>query len=121
VRLPRYFPALNTGFGYQLTAIGAPAPSLHVAREIEGSRFVIAGGEPGQKVCWIVTGARDDAWARKNPLRVERPKRKQDRGHYLNPEVFGKPRSEAFHRVPESRLKAVRRRRRRAIAPSLTG
>ena len=39
VRLPAYLPVLNTDFGYQLTPIGAAAPDLHVAREIEGSTF----------------------------------------------------------------------------------
>jgi hypothetical protein len=48
VRLPRYFDALNRDVAYQLTAIGAPAPSLHVARKLERNSFRIAGGEPGQ-------------------------------------------------------------------------
>jgi hypothetical protein len=99
VRLPRYFRALNGDYGYQLTAIGAPAPSLHVARKIERLSFAIAGGAPGQEVCWIVTGARHDAWAKAHPLKVDRMKRRVDRGRYLNPEVFGKPTSAAMHRV----------------------
>jgi hypothetical protein len=101
VRLPRYFSALNTDVGYQLTAVGAQAPGLYVARETDGKRFVIAGGVPGQRVCWQVMGARRDAWSRKHPLRVERTKRKRDRGKYLNPELFGRPRSAGIHVPPK--------------------
>jgi hypothetical protein len=57
VRLPRYFAALNDSYRYQLTPIGAPAPTLYVAQEVENGRFRIAGGDPGLKVCWIVTGS----------------------------------------------------------------
>jgi hypothetical protein len=101
VRLPRYFESLNTTVGYQLTAIGTPAPELHVAQEIENGRFVIAGGGPGQKVSWVVTASRQDAWARSNPLRVDRAKSRRDRGRYLHPEAFGRPPSEAMHPTPE--------------------
>jgi hypothetical protein len=61
VRLPRYFPALNTDYSYQLTSIGTPAPALHVAQEITpAGSFGIAGGAAGQRVCWMVTGTRHD-------------------------------------------------------------
>jgi hypothetical protein len=113
VRLPRYFEAANRDPSYQLTALDAAAPALHVARRIQGNRFVIAGGAPGQTVCWQVTAARDDAWAQRNPLRVEPLKAKGDRGRYLNPEVFGKPRSAGInHVVP---LKAPRLRKRKLL------
>jgi hypothetical protein len=100
IRLPRYVAPINRDFRYQLTAIGGPSPNLHVAREVDGGRFVIAGGGPGQKVCWIVTGVRDDPAARKHPLRVERRKRRADRGKYLSPELYGESRSDAIHRPP---------------------
>jgi hypothetical protein len=114
VRLPRYFRALNREFGYQLTAIGAPAPALHVSRTIERTSFVIAGGVPGQQVCWIVTGARDDAWTRRHPLRVERAKPPRDRGKYLNPELFGRPRSAGIHHI-----RAMANPPRRPPAPAI--
>jgi hypothetical protein len=57
-----YLPSpLNGDFRYQLTAIGAPAPRLYVAREVTQNRFKIAGGRPGGKVSWQVTGIRHDA------------------------------------------------------------
>jgi hypothetical protein len=114
VRMPRYFRALNRDFRYQLTAIGTMAPGLHISKEIERSGFTIAGGAPGQKVCWQVTGVRQDAWAQKHPLRVERAKRRKDRGKYLNPDAFGKPRSAAMHPAP----KVPRMQRTRRIRPA---
>jgi hypothetical protein len=102
VRMPRYFRALNTSFRYQLTPLDGPAPDLHVAGRVsERGSFRIAGGSPDQEVSWQVTGVRQDAWARKHPLRVEQTKRRADRGRYLNPEVFGQSRSAAIHRLPK--------------------
>jgi len=74
VQLPRWFAALNGGVRHQLTPMGAPAPDLHV-RSAKKDSFVVAGGRPGQKVCWQVTGVRRDAWARAHPLEVEQAKR----------------------------------------------
>jgi hypothetical protein len=91
VVLPPWFEALNEHFRYQLTPIGGPAPELHVAREIDGNRFAIAGGTPGGRVCWQLTGVRHDAFARAQPLVVEREKPADDHGRYLHPEPFGQP------------------------------
>ena len=71
VRLPDWFEALNGEFRYQLTAIGRPAPGLYIAREIRGNEFEVAGGKPGMKVSWTVTGVRHDEWAKAHPLHVE--------------------------------------------------
>ncbi len=87
IELPAYFEALNHEFRYQLTPIGAPA-GLYVEREIEGNRFRIAGGNEGLKVSWQVTGVRNDAYAQKHPIVVETFKSAQDRGQFLNPDVF---------------------------------
>jgi hypothetical protein len=76
VQMPSYFEALNEDFCYQLTAVGASAPSLHVKQEVIQNMFVIAGANPGQKVCWQVTGTRKDATALANPLVVEEVKTK---------------------------------------------
>jgi hypothetical protein len=88
VRLPDWFEALNEDFRYQLTPIGAPAPQLHVASEIENAAFRIAGGAPGQRVCWQVTGSRKDPWARAHPLQPEEIKSEEEQGLYLHPELF---------------------------------
>jgi len=99
VVMPDYFGALNQDFRYQLTAIGAPGPDLHIAEEMEHNRFVIAGGVPGMRVSWQVTGIRHDAYAEANRIVVEEYKREEDRGRYLTPEAFGLPREMAVGQI----------------------
>ncbi len=99
VELPAYFEALNRDFHYQLTPIGAPA-LLYVAREIESNRFMIAGGQPGMKVSWTVTGARNDLYVRAYGKQVEQEKTAEERGRYIRPELYGQPPEAAIRRVP---------------------
>ncbi len=89
VELPEWFEALNRDFRYQLTCIGGFAP-VYVQEEISGNQFKIAGGEPGMKVSWQVTGIRQDAFAEANRIQVEVEKSEEDKGKYIHPEVFGK-------------------------------
>jgi hypothetical protein len=91
VELPEYFGALNRDFRYQLTSIGAPGPNLYIAEEVQNNQFKIAGGAPGAKVSWQVTGIRQDVWANAHRIPVEVEKDLQDRGHYLSPELYGQP------------------------------
>ncbi|MCX8037077.1 MAG: hypothetical protein N3D11_08550 [Candidatus Sumerlaeia bacterium] len=91
VTLPEWFGALNKDFRYQLTAIGAPAPGLYIAREIENNQFEIAGGPAGLKVSWQVTGIRKDAFANTHRIPVEETKPPSEQGTYLCPELHGKP------------------------------
>ena len=56
VELPLAFETLDREFRYQPTAIGAPGPSLYIAEEVRNGRFKIAGGRPGAKVSWRLTG-----------------------------------------------------------------
>jgi hypothetical protein len=90
VSLPDYFEALNQDFRYQLTSIGAPGPNLYIASEISGNSFTIAGGKPGAKVSWQVTGIRHDAYAEAHRVKVEEDKG-NERGTYLHPELFNTP------------------------------
>jgi hypothetical protein len=103
VQLPDWFEAINKDFRYQLTPIGAPGRDLYVAEEISGGHFKIAGGTPGGKVSWQVTGVRNDAWEKTYPMVVEADKG-ADRGHYLTPELYGQPATEriGYEAVPES-------------------
>jgi len=89
--LPDWFESLNADVRYQLTPVGAPAPGLHISEELSGNRFKVAGGTPGLKVSWQVSGVRRDAWATANPLRTEEDKTGADRGRYLHPEAHGQP------------------------------
>jgi hypothetical protein len=44
---------------------------VFISKEIAHNKFVIAGGAPGIKVCWQVTGVRHDAYAEQHRLAVE--------------------------------------------------
>ncbi|PLX25969.1 MAG: hypothetical protein C0599_00015 [Salinivirgaceae bacterium] len=88
--LPDYFDEFNKDFRYQLTAIGKPAPSIYVEKEIENNIFVIAGGEPGMKISWQVTGIRKDPFAENNRLKVEKEKLPENKGKYMHPELYNK-------------------------------
>jgi hypothetical protein len=89
VKLPEWFEALNKDFRYSLTPIGAPAQGLYIAEEVSNSRFKIAGGLPGAKVSWQVTGVRSDAALRLHPFKVEEDKPERERGRYLNSAAYG--------------------------------
>ena len=75
-----WFDALNKDFRYQLTAVGSPGPNLYVAEEIKNNSFKIAGGKPGMKVSWQVTGVRQDTYANANRVQVEEDKPAEERG-----------------------------------------
>jgi hypothetical protein len=90
VTLPAYFEALNMDFRYQLTCIGGYAP-VYVAEEISANQFMIAGGTPGLKVSWQVTGTRHDPYANQNRIVVEEDKPAAEQGRYLYPAGYGQP------------------------------
>ncbi len=91
VQMPAWFEALNRDFRYQLTPIGAAMPNLYIAQEMQGNVFRIAGGAPGLKVSWEVTGIRHDAYANAHRIPVEEPKPASERGLYLHPTELGQP------------------------------
>ncbi|HVF73355.1 MAG TPA: hypothetical protein VM940_17265 [Chthoniobacterales bacterium] len=88
VTLPDYFAALNGDYRYQLTVLGQFAQAI-VSREIAGNSFEIRTDKPGVKVSWQVTGIRQDAYARANPIVVEQFKPAEEQGLYLFPAGFG--------------------------------
>jgi hypothetical protein len=91
VELPSYFEALNSNFRYTFAPIGAPMPNLYIAEEITNNRFKIAGGKPGMKVSWQVTGVRKDPYASAHPVEVEEAKSAEEQGKYRHPEEYGRP------------------------------
>lgn len=97
VEMATWFSALNRDFRYQLTAVGAAMPGLHIAETLHDGRFVIAGGVDGGRVSWQVTGIRQDAWAEANRIPIEQDKPGNERGRYLHPEARGLPNSRAVH------------------------
>ncbi|NOZ78471.1 MAG: hypothetical protein GXP48_04680, partial [Acidobacteria bacterium] len=111
IRLPDWFEALNRDFRYQLTCIGGFAP-VYIADEIAGNRFRIAGGTPGMKVSWQVTGIRHDAYANAHRIPVEEDKPAIEQGTYLHPKLFGQSEEKgvewATHPGMMRRMKAER-------------
>jgi hypothetical protein len=91
VQLPDYFEAINRDASYHLTPIGAAMPNLHVAVEIQGNRFKIAGGAPFKKVSWEVKAVRNDPWVQQYGYQTEQEKPKEYQGLYLHPELYGQP------------------------------
>lgn len=99
IDLPAYFSKINRDPRYQLTAVGAPMPLLHVAVEISAGAmesgspcsFSVAGGAPGGKVSWRVEAVRHDLYARNYGAPVEMDKPAREKGTYQHPEFYGKP------------------------------
>lgn len=111
VQLPAWFEAINTDFRYQLTVIGKFAQAI-VSRKVENGRFEIQTSEPGVEVSWQITAARQDAYAKAQPLVVEQKKEGRLRGFYLHPELHGaaaeKHIEEARHPGMSARVKRLR-------------
>lgn len=90
VELPDYFEAYNTDYRYQLTCIGGFAP-VFVAEEIHDGHFKIGGGKADMKVSWEVSGVRQDPYLKAHPVSAEEDKLEEEKGRYLNPELYGQP------------------------------
>ena len=88
VTLPDYFAALNTDSRVHLTTVDSLAAVT--ASPVRDNGFTIRAAEPGVTVNWLVTGTRDDAWARANRIGVETPKPEHEQGTYLHPEAFAR-------------------------------
>jgi hypothetical protein len=118
VQLPEWFEVLNTDFRYQLTVIGQFAQAI-VAREIEHNQFEIRTSAPNVKVSWQVTGVRQDAYAKANPLVVEQAKEARQRGFYIHPELYGAPAEKQIEwaRLPQmmKKIQEIRTKQQAAI------
>lgn len=92
VTLPDYFQALNKDYRYQLTVIGTFAQAI-VAEKVHDNKFTIKTNQPNVEVSWQVTGIRQDPYANSRRIIPEVEKAPQDKGKYLHPEVYGKPKT----------------------------
>jgi len=92
VEMPKYFEALNIEFRYQLTCIGGFAP-VYIAEKINNNQFKISGGEVGMEISWLVTGVRNDEYAKNNRIEVEVPKDENENGKYIHPNLYNMPES----------------------------
>ncbi|MCA9450480.1 MAG: hypothetical protein KC931_25390, partial [Candidatus Omnitrophica bacterium] len=111
VALPDWFETLNRDFRYQLTVIDTRETDefvlAKVTREIADNRFTIRTSQPNIKVCWQVTGVRQDPWAKKNPIQVEEEKKGRDRGKYLMPDLYGQSKEAGISYVPQTDQPAI--------------
>ncbi len=108
VQLPNYFESINnTNYSYNLTPIGQQA-NVYIKTEISNKQFEIAGGQPGQKVSWMVMAERNDPYLQQYPQNrdVEIVKTGATAGKYLTPELFGQPASMGIYYKP-SRIKTL--------------
>jgi hypothetical protein len=121
ITLPDWFQALNRDFRYQLTTIGGFAP-VYISQEVANNQFKIAGGKPGIKVSWQVTGIRQDAWANAHRIEVEVEKAPGDRGHYLHPELYGAPQTARIgYQAPPAEVPVIAHGKAARIAPQRRG
>jgi hypothetical protein len=106
IQMPNYFISINIDFSYTLTPIGSPAPNLYVKEEIdENGRFTISGGNPNQKISWVVYAERNDSFVRKYPESklVEEFKDESLKGKFIRPELYNQPPEKGIFYTPESR------------------
>jgi hypothetical protein len=98
VEMPEWFKPVNRDPVPVVTALDQPAPNLHASADAIDrsplSSYVlrIAGGNPGQRVSWMMMTTRDDQYARRFPYVVEEPKRGDDVGHVASAKAFGRRR-----------------------------
>ncbi len=95
VEMPSWFEALNSDFRYQLTCLDQYAP-VFISGRIKDRKFKIAGGLAGQEVSWMVTGIRQDEWAKAHRIPVEEDKTETEKGFYIHPELFGQPKEKSI-------------------------
>src|SRR5205085_936307 len=84
VTMPEWFEALNSDFRYQLTSIEQASPNLHISSKLKDKQFKIAGGQPNQEISWMVTGIRQDAYAKAHRSPIEEDKIDKEKGKYLH-------------------------------------
>lgn len=99
VTLPDYFTTININYSYTLTSIGIKAPDLYIKEEIDSNgQFVIGGGNPNQKVSWVVYADRNDPYMQKYRDReadvVE--KEPDQKGKYITPDLYDQPDSKGM-------------------------
>jgi hypothetical protein len=93
ISLPDYFIIININFSYALTPVGQPAPNLYIKKEIDNQgTFSIAGGNPGQKISWVIYAERNDPYMQQEGIRaIEIEKDDYEKGKYLMPELYNQP------------------------------
>jgi len=109
IELPVYFESVNKNYSYQLTPIGASTPGLFVKSEIQNQQFIIAGGQPGQKISWQVTAERNDPYTANHPEKklAIQDKAPHQVGKYVHPEEYGKTMEDAIISIKNKPLESI--------------
>jgi hypothetical protein len=94
VKLPDYFTTINKNFSYTLTPIGQKATGLFIQEEIsKEGKFKISGGNPNQRISWVVYAERNDPYMQKYRDREVDVVEKDDnqKGKYIMPGLYNQP------------------------------
>jgi hypothetical protein len=81
--------------------------NVHIAQEIGGNQFKISGGPTNTKVCWQVTGIRQDAWANASPNPRRGAQGRQRAGALLAPGAVWGRHGEAYGACPPCAAKTT--------------
>ncbi len=98
VKLPDYFESENIDFKYQLTVIGQFAQAI-ISKKISNNQFEIMTDKPAVEVSWQITGVRNDLFAQKNRVQPEEEKTADEKGFFVNPEVYNLPEERSISNV----------------------
>jgi hypothetical protein len=100
VKLPDYFAAINKDFKYQLTIIDESQFAMaRVSRKIANNSFEIMTSVPNIEVSWQVTAIRSDKAVLKFAWPAEMNKPANEKGKYLDPELYNQSPDKAIHNV----------------------
>ena len=104
VEFPTWFAAINEDFRYQLTAIGAPGPSLYVSEEMKDNSFNIAGGRSGRRSPGRSLPAVTRPLCKPIPTWLSRTSPSSN-AVITPPELYGAPKEEGIRYAQEQRSK----------------
>jgi hypothetical protein len=107
VNLPSYFESLNIDYKYQLTVIGQFAQAI-IDKKIQNNSFVIRTDKPNVEVSWMVTGIRNDVYAKAHPMVVEQVKNEKEKGKYYFPELYGQPKNKSLYNVANGKPEQIK-------------
>ena len=100
VKLPDYFDAINKDFKYQLTIVDETQFAMaRVSKKVANNTFEIMTSVPNIEVSWQVTAVRSDKTALKFAWPAEMNKPANERGKYLEPELYNQTPDKAIHNV----------------------
>jgi hypothetical protein len=122
IQLPDYFTSININFSYDLTPVGKPAPDLFIKNEINSDGiFTISGGNPNQKISWVVYAERNDLYMQQEGTRdVVINKDEREKGKYLMPNLYNQPPEKGIYYVEPNKEILMGSDKDRSVKSDLT-